>query len=86
MTFRLATNNFLVSPGRVTMVEITGERTIATEGYRALDVDDRRCYFEGELQLQLFANYSMDNCWIECLLNLTRKVRLGGEYKFKREK
>ena len=38
---RLATNNFLVPPGRVTMVEITGERTVTTEGYRALDVEDR---------------------------------------------
>ena len=38
---RLATNNFLVSPGRVTMVEITGERIVTTEGYRALDVNDR---------------------------------------------
>ena len=89
LTFRLATNNFLVSPGRVTMVEITGERTVATEGYRSLDVDDRKCYFEGELQLQLFAKYSMDNCWIECLLNLTRKVCLfggGGGKKGKGEK
>ena len=38
---RLATNNFLVPPGRVTMVEITGERTVTTDGYRALDVEDR---------------------------------------------
>ena len=36
--------------------------------------DDRKCYFEDELHLQLFSKYSMDNCWIECLMNITRKV------------
>ena len=61
------------------MVEITGERTVTTEGYRALDIDDRKCYFQDEMHLQLFEKYSMDNCWIECLMNITRKVRKDSE-------
>ena len=67
-------NSFLVAPGKVTMVEITAEKLSASDGYRELSVEDRGCYFEDEMRLQLFSEYTSDNCWIECLLNLTRKV------------
>ena len=56
------------------MVEITAEKLSTSDGYRDLRVKDRGCYFEDELRLQLFSEYTSDNCWIECLLNLTRKV------------
>ena len=70
----LDTDSFLVAPGKVTMVEITAEKLSASDGYRDLRVEDRGCYFEDEMRLQLFSEYTSDNCWIECLLNLTRKV------------
>lgn len=71
---RLDTDSFLVAPGKVTMVEITAEKLSTSDGYRDLRVKDRGCYFEDELRLQLFSEYTSDNCWIECLLNLTRKI------------
>ena len=68
----MATNTFLVSPGKVTMVEIRGEKRSTSTGFDNLPLDDRRCYFEYERPLQLFSNYTSDNCWIECLINRTR--------------
>ena len=63
-----------MAPGKVTMVEIAAQKLSTSDGYRDLSVEDRGCYFEDEMRLQLFAKYSMDNCWIECLMNITRKV------------
>ena len=68
------TGSFLVAPGKVTMVEITAEKLSTSDGYRDLSVEDRGCYFEDEMPLQLFSEYTSDNCWVECLLNLTQKV------------
>ena len=56
------------------MVEIRAEKLSSSDGYRDLPVEDRGCYFEDEMPLQLFSEYTSDNCWIECLMNLTRKV------------
>ena len=71
---RLDINSFLVAPGKVTMVEITAEKLSTSGGYKDLPVSDRGCYFEDEMQLQLFSKYTIDNCWIECLLNETQKI------------
>ena len=68
------TGSFLVAPGKVTMVEITAEKLSTSDGYRDLSVEDRGCYFDDEMPLQLFSEYTSDNCWVECLLNLTQKV------------
>ena len=67
----LATNTFLISPGKVTMVEIIAEKRSTSHDFEKLPVNDRGCYFEYERPLQLFLNYTSDNCWIECLINLT---------------
>ena len=63
-----------MAPGKVTMVEIAAQKLSTSDGYRDLSVEDRGCYFEDEMPLQLFSAYTSDNCWVECLLNLTQKV------------
>ena len=68
----MSTNTFLVSPGKVTMVEITGERRSTSADFDGLSLADRQCYFEYERPLQLFSRYTSDNCWVECLINRTR--------------
>ena len=58
--------------GKVTMVEISGEKRSTSGDFNNLSLDERQCYFEYERPLQLFSNYTSDNCWIECLINRTR--------------
>ena len=66
-------NSFLISPGRVTHVEITAKQTSGTTELREkLRPFERNCYFADEYYLQLFSDYSMTNCWMECLMNLSR--------------
>ncbi|TRY76922.1 hypothetical protein TCAL_10149, partial [Tigriopus californicus] len=68
-------NSFLVSPGMETQVEITGKKISATATLRnTLDPTERNCFFTDEYPLQLFSNYTMTNCWMECLMNLSKKA------------
>lgn len=68
-------NSFLISPGQETQVEITGKRLSATDTLRnTLDPVERNCFFTDEYPLQLFSNYTMTNCWMECLMNLSKKA------------
>ena len=71
----LEPDSFLVAPGKMTMVDITASKLSASGGYRDLRVEDRGCYFGDERRLQLFSEYTSDNCWIESLLNRTQKVQ-----------
>ena len=71
----LEPDSFLVAPGKMTMVDITASKLSASDGYRDLRVEDRGCYFGDERRLQLFSEYTSDNCWIESLLNRTQKVQ-----------
>ena len=53
----MQSDSFLISPGHVTHVEISGERTRATSQLRAtLEPEKRNCYFEDEYRLKVRLN------------------------------
>ncbi len=66
-------DSLLISPGRETHVSITATQTLTTQSLRdTLDPGKRQCYFKDEIWLSLFDTYTVSNCWMECLMNLSR--------------
>ena len=70
--FMLA-DSILISPGQETHVAISPLVTDATDALKDLKPNQRKCYFDDEFYLSLFRNYSVNSCWMECLMNLTMK-------------
>ena len=68
----LTSDSILISPGKETHVAIKPMVTL-TDGLKDLEPFQRKCYFENEANLNLFSNYSVNCCWMECLMNLTMK-------------
>ena len=71
----ISRDSFLIRPGHETYVAITATHTSAHENLRALPVAKRKCFYEDELDLQLFNLYSVKNCWMESLTNFSREVK-----------
>ena len=70
----MTADSFLISPGHETHVSIDSTSITADSNLReSLTPEKRGCYFDGEFYLQLFGTYSVNNCWMECLMNLTRE-------------
>ncbi|KAF7267710.1 hypothetical protein GWI33_019099 [Rhynchophorus ferrugineus] len=50
------------------------------------NVKKRKCYFQTDMKLKFFANYSQINCKMECLINLTIDICGCVQYFMPREK
>jgi amiloride-sensitive sodium channel len=62
----------LLRPGHETHISIKAVMTSTTESLKdSLDPIKRNCFFKDEFYLSLFTNYSVNNCWMECLMNLS---------------
>ena len=66
-------DSILISPGQETHVAIKPMVTFTTDSLKDLEPYQRNCYFDNEFDLHLFSNYSVNSCWMECLMNLTMK-------------
>ncbi len=69
----MITDSFLIGPGRETHVEVSAQRSSATADLKSsVEPEMRNCYFDDEFALNTFSAYTMTNCWVECLINLSR--------------
>lgn len=66
--------SFLISPGQVTNVAIEATSTSADSGLDDMTPQERKCMKTGDLHLSLFGQYSLNNCWMESLINATQKT------------
>lgn len=57
-----------------TVVKIDTVQLAASTSLREYKLEWRKCYFDDELQLQLFKSYTKSNCELECLFNYTVRV------------
>ena len=48
--------------------------TFPRHDLRHLPISKRKCYFSDEFQLQLFNSYSVKNCWMESMTNISKMV------------
>ena len=67
--------SFLLKPGYEHLVEISASQVYGTSGIKKHITSDRRgCYFQDEYQLEMYKEYSQDNCILECSLEYARNM------------
>jgi amiloride-sensitive sodium channel len=66
---------FAISPGAETFVAMIPEAIHADEAIHKFDYHKRQCYLQDEKYLQYYQHYSIINCFMECSVNYTLKVR-----------
>ena len=64
---------FLIRPGQITSVAISGEDVSSCNDTFSIDPIKRNCYFDHESNLKLFKKYSYNNCLFECKTNFARQ-------------
>ncbi len=65
-------DSILIPPGHETHLAISATPTSTSASLRnSLDPMRRQCYFRDEYHLMLFRDYTVNNCWMECLMNLS---------------
>lgn len=70
---RLLNNYLRVDCDKKIMVSVTPKQIKMTEAVINMDFDKRECYLPYERELKYFNFYTVSNCLLECLTNITLK-------------
>ena len=62
-----------IGPGKLD-IEVIPEIIKSDEDMKSINLNIRKCYFDGEKSLKFFNKYSQKNCIIECLTNYTLNI------------
>ena len=69
---------FALSPGEEAFVGISPEGMHSDEYVTKIPMDKRGCYTASERQLSFYHQYSLLNCYMECVSNYTSEVPYRG--------
>lgn len=70
---RILNNHFKIDYDQELLVEVTPKHIRTTEQVLQMDINKRECYLPDENFLKYFKFYTVSNCQLECLTNLTLK-------------